>query len=335
MRMLILFILFLLAPLDYALSIEVPYGEAAPDFTLKNIQGEDVSLKNFRGTIIVLIYWKDDHDYSYKAIEDFGGFFESYIKRGVQFIGIAGETNDYEKVSRIVKDLKIRFPVLLDSNRSVLGSYGIRVYPTTLLIDQKGKLIHAIPGHPVLYNSILDGYLQYILGEINEEELKSAISPQKTKVDEAEVMAERDYNLALKFGEIGLISRSIKIAEKAITYKSDMIKARNLLGFLYLQTNEADNAIIEFQKALEIDPGSFDATAGLGMACLSKGEIDYAIKVLKGAANLNNKSGVVYYELGKAYELKGNKDIALSMYKKSLQLAEEQLFFYQINSQCR
>jgi tetratricopeptide (TPR) repeat protein len=64
-------------------------------------------------------------------------------------------------------------------------------------------------------------------------------------------------------------------------------------------------------------------------------EIDYAIKVLKGALNLNNKSSMVYYELGKAYELKGNKDIALSMYKKSLQLAEEQLFLYQINSQCR
>jgi len=331
----LLFILVLLAPIHHVLSIEVPFGETAPDFTLKNIKGEDVSLKNFKGDNIVLIYWKDDKDYSYKSLIDYGNFYRNYKKRGVQFIGIAGDTGDYEKVDRIVKNLKIKFPVLLDSNRIFLGSYGIRVYPTTLIIDRKGNLIQAIPGHPVLYNFILDGYLRYVLGEINEEELKAAISPQKIKVDESEVMAERDYNLVLKFSEVGLINRAIKTAEMSLTYKSDIIKARILLGFLYLQTKESDKAISEFQKALDKDPDSFDAKAGLGMACLYKGEVDYAIDVLTEAAKLNNKSIMVYYELGKAYEMKGEKNNALSMYKKSLQIAEEQLFFYQINSQCK
>jgi tetratricopeptide (TPR) repeat protein len=335
MRILLLFILILLAPIHHALSIEVPFGETAPDFTLNNIKGEDVSLKDFKGENIALIYWKVDHNYSYKAIEDYGNIFKIYNKKGVKFIGISGETGDHEKVSKTVKDLKIKFPVLLDPNRTFLGSYGIRVYPTTLLIDRKGKLIHAIPGHPVLYNSILDGYLRYILGEINEEELKAVISPQKTEVDESEIMAEREYNLSLKFGEIGLTIRAIKTVKTAIKYKPDMIKARNLLGFLYLQSKEPDKAISEFQKALDIDPNSFDAMAGTGMACLSQGEIDYAIKVLTEAAKLNKKSSVIYYELGKAYELKDDKDTALSMYKKSLQIAEDQMFFYQVNSQCR
>jgi len=335
MRILLLLILVLLAPIHHALSIEVPFGEPAPDFTLKNIKGKDVSLKDFKGKVIVLIYWEVDHNYSYKAIEDYGNFYKTYKSKGVKFIGIAGETGDHETVSRIVKDLKIKFPVLLDSSRTVLGSYGIRVYPTTLLIDRKGRLIHAIPGHPVLYNSILDGYLRYILGKINKEELKAAISPQKTKVDESEVMAERDYNLALKFGEVGLINRAIKSAEMALKHKPDIFKARNLLGFLYLQKKESDKAIAEFQKALDKNPASFDAKAGIGMACLSQGEVDYAIEVLTEAAKLNNKSSVIYYELGKAYELKGDKDIAHSMYKKSLQVTEEQLFFYQVNPQCR
>jgi tetratricopeptide (TPR) repeat protein len=154
-------------------------------------------------------------------------------------------------------------------------------------------------------------------------------------VDESEIMAERNYNLALKFGDMGLINRGINTAKEALMHKPDMIKARNLLGFLYLQLKEVDNALIEFQKTIDIDRESFDARVGIGMACLSKGEIDYAIEVLTEAAKLNNKSSVVYYELGKAYELKGDKDSALSMYKKSLQLEEEHLFFYQVESQCR
>ena len=55
MRILLLLILVLLAPIHNALSIEVPAGETAPDFTLKNIKGEDVSLKDFKGKVIVLI----------------------------------------------------------------------------------------------------------------------------------------------------------------------------------------------------------------------------------------------------------------------------------------
>ena len=335
MRILLLIILIVSAPLHHALSIEVPYGEAAPDFTLKNIEGKEVSLKDFKDRIIALIYWKDDHDYSYKALDDYNTFYKIYSKKGVQFIGIAGETDDHDKISRILNALKIKFPVLLDSNRSLLGSYGIRVYPTTLLIDRMGILIHAIPGHPVLYNSLVDGYLRYMLGEINEEGLKTAISPQKTAVDEAALMAERDYNLAVKFAEVGLLNRAVKTAEMSLTYKPDVIKARNLLGFLYLQTADPEKAIEEFQKALDNDPSSFDAKTGIGMACLHKGEADYAIEVLTEAAKLNNKSSVIYYELGKAHELKGDKDTALSMYKKSLQVTEEQLLLYQVHSECR
>ncbi len=332
MRIFLLIILILFTPQHVAFSIESPIGKTVPDFTLKNIKGVDVSLKEFTGEVIVLIYWKDNHDYSYKALADYRDFIEVYKKRGVQFIGIAGETGEHEKVSKIVKDLKIKFPVLLDSSRAVLGSYGIRVYPTTLLIDRKGKLIHAIPGHPVLYNSILDGYLRYILGDIDDEELQTAISPQKMKVDESEVMAEREYNLALKFGEFGLISRATRTVKVAIRHKPDMIKAYNFLGFLYLESNETDNAINEFQKAIDIDPGSFEARAGIGITSLSQGKIDYAIKVLTEAANLNKESSVVYYELGKAYELKGDKNNAFNMYKKSLQLTEKQRFFYELNS---
>ena len=112
MRILLLIILIVSAPLHHALSIEVPYGEAAPDFTLKNIEGEEVSLKDFKDRIIALIYWKDDHDYSYKALDDYNTFYKIYSKKGVQFIGIAGETDDHDKISRILNALKIKFPVL-------------------------------------------------------------------------------------------------------------------------------------------------------------------------------------------------------------------------------
>ncbi|UCH81048.1 MAG: redoxin domain-containing protein [Nitrospiraceae bacterium] len=335
MRILLLILSMLLAPLQYALSIEVPYGKTAPDFTLQNIEGADVSLKDFKDEVIAIIYWEVDHDYSYRALEDYRDIFRIYKRRGVQFIGIAADTGNQNKVSEAVTHLNIRFPVLLDSSRSVLGSYGIRVYPTTLLIDRKGKLVYAIPGHPVLYISMLDGYLQYILGDIPKEEIKAITSPQKTEADESELMAGRNYNLALKFSEAGLVNRAMKTAETAVRYKPDMIKARNLLGFFYLQTGKPDKAIQEFRKTLDTDPESFDAKAGIGMACLSQGEVDYAIQELTQAVKLDKKSSAVYYELGKAYELKGDKEKALGMYKKSLTIADDEMFLSQVDPRCR
>lgn len=308
----------LLFSFTHARAITGEAGEAAPGFTLRAIGGEPVSLSEFRGSIVVLVYWRTDQERSLQAITDLQGLYGKYRDRGVRIIGISAEVDAKESISAMVRDRGIEFPMLLDSEREVYGAFGIRVYPSTIIIDREGKFAHAIPGHALSYKLQIDGRLRYMLGEISEEELKEYLSPEREVKDEALLKAQRRYNLALKFTGTRLYDQAIMMARQSIMAKPDFADSHVLLGFLLLETDETDGAFETFQKALEIAPASRDARTGLGSVLIAKGELDRAIKILTEAAELNPHPQRAFYELGRAYALKGEESKSAEMYKKAL-----------------
>ena len=316
---LVFFLLFLLVgPVAYADAIGIPTGSAAPDFTLNTLDGKSVSLGTYNGKTVLLIYWRPDHDRSVLALQDEKDIFKRYKGKGVQVISLISGDENKDEVQKIVKGNEIDFPVLIDADRQVYSSYGIRVYPTTIIIKD-GKIAYDISGHALDYKIMLEGNLQFILGEINEAKLKDMLFPQREEQDKSLLDAERRYNLALKFTEDRLFDQAIATAKKSIEAKPDIAKSHILLGFLLLETKEADKALDEFNKALEINPASDDAKTGLGSALILKGDVDKAIEVLTAASVANPHPQMTYFELGKAYELKGEKDKAIEMYRKAME----------------
>lgn len=318
MRLIIL-VLFSLLFSPFTHAIGIPVGGIAPDFTLMAIDGKTVTLKEYKGNILVLVYWETGQDRSLMALDDGKDLFKKYKAKGVRVIGIIAETENVNEVNRILREHEIDFPVLLDPERQVYGDYGIRVYPSTVVIDREGKLAYDLPGHAPIYKMTLEADLQYMLGEIDQGKLKETLSSHREIKDEAALEAERRYNLALNFTETRLFDKAIDAVKKSIEAKADIAKAHILLGFLYLNAKEADKAISHFNKAIELEPLSHDAMTGIGGALILKGELDRAIEILNKAAVANPYPQMTYYELGRAYELKGDKDNALGMYKKAIE----------------
>lgn len=299
-------------------AVTVSTGEQAPDFTLPSIDGSTVSLTNFKGSVVVFIYFRLEQTQSFMALEEINHIRTNYGEKEVQFIGISAEKEKKGELLNKMDELNIDFPVLLDLERDVYGSYGIRVYPTTLIIDREGKFIYGLPGHALTYKNALEGHLQFILGEITEKEMEEIVHPHQKHIDEAILMAHRKYNLALKFTEARLFDQAIGFVKQSIAAGPDMVISHILLGYLYLDAKETDNAIEQFNTALHIDPSSKEAGTGLGAALIDTGNFDRAIDVLSKALFLNPGPERTLYELGRAYELKGDKENSDAMYKKSL-----------------
>jgi len=311
-----LFLLF--APLAYADAIGLAAGEIAPDFTLSSIEGKSVSLSDVKGKTVVLVYWRTGQNYSSEALKDVNDILKKYRDKGVEVISMVSGDDEPQKVRNSARELGLDFPVLFDKERKVYGDYGVRVYPATVIINADGKIAYDIAGHPVTYSVVLDGHLGYVLGEIDKEKLDEMTSPRREVKDETAIEAQRKYNLAVTFADEGLIDQAIETVKKSIEIKSDIANSHMLLGFLYLETKDADNALGAFNRALEIDPNSHDSKTGLGGALMLKGEADKAIEVLTDAALTDPHPQMTYYKLGRAYELKGEKDKALEMYRKAL-----------------
>jgi tetratricopeptide (TPR) repeat protein len=315
MILILLFLFF--ASVAPAHAIGIKEDATAPDFSLNSVDEKVVSLSEYWGQVVVLIYWRADQDRSHLALKDGQDINSRY--KDVQVIGLVAGTDNFEVVSQTIRDLAIDFPVLIDSKRRVYGAYGIRVYPSTIIINRNGKVAYTLPGHALTYKNAVEGHIKYILGEIDEKEMQEMVDPHKQNVDKTLLIAHRRYNLALRFTEERLIDQAIDAVERSIEAKRDIAEAHILAGFLYLEKKEADKALEAFNEAIKLNPLSNDAKTGLGGALILKGDFDAAIEILTDAVTLNPHPEMTYYELGRAYELNGEKNKALEMYRKSVE----------------
>ncbi len=312
-----LIISLLFVPASFGISISA--GEEAPSFNLKSTEGGSLSLNQQKGTVTVIIFWRTDQERSILALKDANDILKNYKGKGMQVLGIIEDSDDIKLAKKIIAENGMTFPLLIDRDRKVYSDYGIRVFPTSVIVDREGAIAYDIPSHPLTYKTKLRGYIKKVLGEINESELKDVVSPHTAGTDQGSLEAQRQYNLALKFTESGLLDMAVNSVTKSIEARPDMLKAHILHGFLHLELKDTDQALNAFKRALELSPGSNDAKTGLGGALILKGDLDRAIEVLEPATVANPYPQMTYYELGKAYEKKGEKDKSIEMYKKAIE----------------
>ncbi|KPK30587.1 MAG: hypothetical protein AMK70_13845, partial [Nitrospira bacterium SG8_35_1] len=278
-------------------ALSISSGETAPPFTLSSSEGKTLSLSSYKGKVTVIIFWRTDQKRSLLALQDAQNILGNLKGKDVSVISVIGEKETMDEAKKILADNSMDFPLLIDSDRQMYGDYGIRVFPTTMVIDKEGLLVDSIPSRPASYRLKLNGYIRKALGEIDEAGLDSLLHPQKEVTDGDMLEATRLYNLSLKFVDMRMYDQAIESAANSIKAK------------------QADKALTAFDRALELTPESHDAQTGRGSALLMKGDVDSAIKILDKAALANPYPQKTYYELGKAYEIRGDKDKAVEMYK--------------------
>ena len=114
-----------------------PKEEKAPDFTLKDLSGKEISFKDYPEGPIIINFWATWCAPCMDEIPVLNNAYNSHKKKGLILIGIdVGESADL--VKSIMDKLEIEYPVLLDSDSAVSHSYRVFGLPTTVFIDSKG-----------------------------------------------------------------------------------------------------------------------------------------------------------------------------------------------------
>ncbi len=114
--------------------------QAAPDFMLKDVNGKDVRLSDFRGKIVILNFWATWCGPCRKEMPDFIELQNQYAKDGLQFVGIALDQEGAAKVKPFVEKNKIGYPILIGNNDIADKYGGMNAIPVTFLIDRKGMI---------------------------------------------------------------------------------------------------------------------------------------------------------------------------------------------------
>ncbi|MGB3367996.1 MAG: redoxin family protein [Acidaminobacteraceae bacterium] len=135
--------------LDIKVELMKNDGDMAKDFTLKNLNGDDVMLSSLQGEKVYIKFWASWCSICLAGLEDIDMLAGQDDFRVITIVspGYNGEknTDDFKEwfVTRETKNLE----VLLDEGGAVTKAYGVRAYPTSVYIGSDGVLIKVLPGH--------------------------------------------------------------------------------------------------------------------------------------------------------------------------------------------
>jgi thiol-disulfide isomerase/thioredoxin len=116
----------------------------APNFTLKNLDGENVSLAALKGKVVVLDFWAT---WCGPCKASFPGMQTALNKykddKDVVFLFIDTRENKKpakmkEDAAQFIKDNKYAFNVVLDDKDQTIGDYKVEGIPTKFIIDKSG-----------------------------------------------------------------------------------------------------------------------------------------------------------------------------------------------------
>jgi len=97
-------------------------GDVAPNFVLKDHNGEDFELyKNLDKKILLVFYPEDDTPVCSAQLTEYNNYLDEFINSGINVIGIS--TNSIKSHSNFCNKLKLNFPLLSDENKNVSKQY--------------------------------------------------------------------------------------------------------------------------------------------------------------------------------------------------------------------
>jgi peroxiredoxin len=118
---------------------------AAPavDFNFPNLDGEERSLKQWQGKVVMLNFWAPWCPPCRKEVPAFIELQEKYADKGFTIVGITVDTRENAQV--FADTMGINYPILIAEDKGIdlAGNYGnkIGVLPYTAIIDRQGRVV--------------------------------------------------------------------------------------------------------------------------------------------------------------------------------------------------
>ena len=126
--------------------IGMGYGTPAPDFTLESLDGQKVSLSEFKGKAVLVNFWatwcgpcKIETPWLVELQNEYGS-------QGLQIVGVAMDDSGKDEIARFAKDMGMNYPVLLGKEAVGEAYGGVPALPESFFVGRDGKIVDKIMG---------------------------------------------------------------------------------------------------------------------------------------------------------------------------------------------
>ena len=135
---------------------------AAPDFTLRAMDGPNMRLQEQRGRVVMINFWATWCAPCRQEMPHLNRLYEKYRGAGFVLLGVNVD-DDTGKAAEVAAKLGVTFPVLLDTEKSVSKLYDVSTMPSTMLIDRDGKVRYVHRGYLAGYEDNYEKQIRELL----------------------------------------------------------------------------------------------------------------------------------------------------------------------------
>jgi len=124
-----------------------PSAKSAPSFTLQDLKGNQISLSDFQGKVVILDFWATWCPPCVIEIPHFIELYEQYKDKGFAMVGISLDRQGVGVVESFVRKYRVNYPILMTDGQVDRVYGGITGIPTTFVIDRAGNIRRKYVGY--------------------------------------------------------------------------------------------------------------------------------------------------------------------------------------------
>jgi len=137
-------------------------GSRLPDFSVKDLQGREISAADLRGKVVLIDFWATWCQPCKKEMPGYQKLLDRHGSRGFTVVGFKFDTMmDMEDPALFAKKIGVRYPLVVASDDLKQKFGGIEGLPTTMLYDREGILRKKIVGFE--YTNVVESELTPLL----------------------------------------------------------------------------------------------------------------------------------------------------------------------------
>jgi len=124
----------------------VTVNDAAPDFTLKSLEGSNLRLNEYRGQVVLINFWASWCGPCRQEMPLLDRIHQRYADAGSAVLGVNVE-GTLAPAQEIADKTGVTFPVLVDENQHVSALYDLEAMPSSVVIDRDGVVRYVHRGY--------------------------------------------------------------------------------------------------------------------------------------------------------------------------------------------